>query len=238
MRYTPGMAEHTTSRIVRRALVAGLSLAALAGVACKPPPITPGVPAADPPPVTVPQVPEARPLVVGDSISWQVLNGGAWPAGWDHHMAPGWKADTVQPLVGQRAAANTLDELVIMLGTNDANPVWNGGWTAQDEARWLQLVHTPAAGVCVAIVLPWLAPTTPDQAHVAEIAEARTFITALAATRPGTVLVDWATWAQQPGVLDADGIHLAAGVDLEHPTELAMQARIDAATAALEGCPS
>lgn len=188
---------------MKRRLIASL-LAAVAliglGAACQP----------TVPVWTTPTIDPSDPhgtLVVGDSISWQADMSGYLPAdGTEYHTFMGWLMADVAPRIHERRDDGTLSVLVLALGTNDANPTWNGGWTSQDEAQWLAIVNELDPNTHVSILLPWVDPVA-QPAHAAEIEKARAYLTTLSNIF-GTGLVDWRTYATQPGVLGPDGIHL------------------------------
>jgi hypothetical protein len=96
-------------------------------------------------------------------------------------------------------ADHPVDIAVLFLGVNDSDTVWDGGWQPDDVAAWTPLL---AAAPCVVVVLPWLADSA-TEAHRAAVHDARAW---LVANHPNTV--DWAGYANQPDVLDPDGIHL------------------------------
>lgn len=189
--------------------------------------------------------------VEGDSILWQYLIDGGeddWPATVTMNAGPGWTVaacgtDCVAPAAD--LAAHDEDVAVVMLGVNDGDPIWQGGWTATDEAAWTPVL---SSAPCVAVVLPYVGPGA-SAAHRAAVDEARDWLSS-----HGTV-VDWADWATAPGVLDEDAIHLAyegttlaevlasvggdvkaiPGLDLDL-TDAAYSARHEAIDAAINAC--
>lgn len=148
-------------------------------------------------------------LVVGDSIEWQAgMSQYLTVDGTEYYAYMGWKIDDVQPKINERRDNGSLGKLVLMLGTNDADPTWNGGWDRNDEMRWLSAVTNLNPDTKVAIVLPYICDAAPA-AKVAETNEARAYLTLLAQTFD-LGLVDWKDYATEPGVLGPDCIHLDA----------------------------
>lgn len=183
-------------RLLRRFAALAMAGAALAGP-CKP----------APEPCTV--------ALAGDSLTVQATFGepvGPPPPGHLQVTAGlGWKVENVQQWTTDQVAAGKVDVLVVALGTNDSNPVWNGGWTAADIARFRTLINTPHPDAWVVLVLPGHGPGI-SAAHAAAMDQARADLTALAATRPHTVATDaWEQLAEaRPELFSADGIHLRA----------------------------
>lgn len=174
----------------------------LIGAACEP-----GVPP------TVPME-TAGVLVVGDSITWQAEGyiQAAHPE-WEMHTMMGWKMSDVNARIQERRADGSLGTLVVALGTNDANPVWNGSWTAEDENLWTSVLLNLHADTKLVLVKPYLTASA-DPLHTAEVNKVRAYIDAVVAFRPNTAVADWADYADAPGVTDTDGIHLAFDPEL------------------------
>lgn len=111
------------------------------------------------------------------------------------------QADPLFPIDQVLGVDETPDRLVIAQGANDAHPVWHGGWTALDEARFDQSVATAGAGVaCIVVVTPGYkaGPGDPegpygpaDAAERANLDAAATWLRAKAASNPRFVLADW-----------------------------------------------
>lgn len=203
-------------------LAALLLLTLVAVAAC-----TPLAPA---PTYTTPSTSGVGPLVVGDSITWQTVMSGDLQAShpdWRPDTYMGWRMTDVVTRIQQERDAGTLDTLVVALGTNDANPVWNGGWTKADEDLWTKTLLTelhPATHLV--LVKPWLGPSA-SAAHRAELDKARAYIDLLGAVRANTVVVDWRDEVGAGGVLYVDDIHLDYGPGgATDPTPDAAAARI------------
>lgn len=160
-------------------------------------------------------------VITSDSIGWQyaLAGGGADTHATSWHTGPGWQMDAcvngitpvcATPLnhVRGQVDAATAETVVYALGTNDSHLMYGGGWDTRDERVWTAGLTAPPAESCVAVVLPWVAPHV--QGHY-DIDAARGWITDAAALLPNVHVVDWAPYAQQPGVLDGDGVHLAYG---------------------------
>lgn len=188
---------------------------------------------------------DATRLVEGDSITWQFdqAGGGAELADVEVHAGPGWQIDQcvdhaspgcVSPAENLAARADGLDRVVILLGTNDADEVWNGGWTADDETRWAAVLDATPADLDVVLVLPWLSDAA-RPAHRTQIDAARAWMSRQAGERANIAVVDWRPYAERPGVLAPDGVHLAhADGDPAALTLAAYDARRDVITDALD----
>jgi hypothetical protein len=202
--------------------------AALAGllVACQPLP---------PPPVPI-EAPDPGPLVVGDSITWQLAMSGGMASHpeWRAHMQMGWDMTHADDRILAEADAGTLVDMVVLLGTNDSSPA-RDGWTRTDENLWASRLLNLHPDTRVALVTPWLSPDAGNQ-HRFYAAVAAEWMHALAELRPNTVVVDWADY-QAPNVLSPDGIHLAHGpggaLDLTPEAAAARLAVIEDAVEAL-----
>ncbi len=157
--------------------------------------------------------------LVGDSITFQAF--------WYHGFLPtapdqskldvfawlGWQVKDVQQHVTDQAAQRKPETLIVALGTNDSADLtaWGGdnGWTQADVDRFRTLINTVHPDTKVAIVLPGYG-TGIDAYHAAQEDLAKRDLTALAATRPHTVVVSWqALIDADPSVMETDGIHLA-----------------------------
>lgn len=193
-------------------ILAGLGLAT---ASCQP---VPPAPAAGP---------TASVLVVGDSITWQA----ARYLPWEVSAYMGWTMSDVEQLVWSRRDAGAISTLVVALGTNDSNPVWNGGWTATDENLWSSVILNLHPDTPVVLIKPWLGPGA-VQSHVDQVAKARAYVDALASLRPNTVVVDWADYGA--GQLASDGVHLAFDVALGDPYYNVLPSAVAARQAAIE----
>lgn len=215
--------------------LAFLALALIsAAAACEPGTPMPVWPA----PAASSQAPEGT-LVVGDSITWQANLSGYLPQdGAEYHVGMGWRLDETIARIRERRDAGTLGTLVIALGTNDADPTWNGGWDQADEQRWVDAVNQLAPETEVSVVLPWVCDRA-SAALIAEINEARAFMTLLADVFD-LRLVDWQDYATEPGVMGSDCVHLAvpeggnAAFDVE-PVAGTARAAVIAAARSIEG---
>lgn len=218
-------------------------------LATDPPPQPTVAGAFDQPPVSAPS---ARwgpaTLVVGDSITWQwILAGGPLEfPGVDFLAGPAWQFDAcstpVTPVcqppvdhVRTQAEWGMADRVVWMLGTNDTNEVWDGGWNAADEQVATQALAALPEATCVVVVLPWLGPGA-RTAHRREVDEARTWFAIAATGLPNAHVVDWGPFAARPGVLDGDGIHLAVDPGTGRITPEAHRARSEVIRRALGTC--
>jgi hypothetical protein len=196
--------------MTRRLAIAAALLAAIVATGCKP----------TPDPLTVD--------IVGDSITAQSYWGrdAAWltdgpgaPAGSDilKDAWLGYKFEDVQERETERVMAEENPRpsiLVIALGTNNAS-LGGGGWTTADEAAFSKLLNTPHPNSCVVVSLPAAGPAA-GPAVTAEFAKMRAAMRSISATRPRTVVVDWADIVTaDPTVLAPDGVHLAS--DERHP---------------------
>lgn len=126
------------------------------------------------------------------------------------HM--GWAVPDVQQTVTNYSIYRWPQRLVVALGFNDASPLWGSdGWTAADLERFRVLINTPHPTSCVSLVLPaYLMTPGMNTAWATEVDKARADLTALAATRPNTMLVDWKPVIDaHPEYMSEDGIHLA-----------------------------
>jgi hypothetical protein len=154
---------------------------------------------------------EGSVVIEGDSITWQLEVHGRQALSEDVHwnLGPGWTisrcnipAPCTAPEVDikHQLDAGEAETTIVLLGVNDADPIWNGGWNETDEARWLVAIERAP---CVVAVLPWLGEGASIE-HRTEVDEARDWLQANVEH-----VVDWKPYAQQPNVLDPDGIHLA-----------------------------
>lgn len=215
---------------IRRILAAAMAVSLFALAACE-----------DTRPVQ-----EAGTVVIeGDSITWQYAlhGGGADFPGASFNVGPGWTMNTcvngmtpdcdTTPLqdVRNKVAAAKADKVVYLLGTNDSNTTWNGGWSGYDDQVWTEGILAPPGDSCVVLVLPWTETTTHD------IEEARSWMIQAADTLDNVHVVDWEPYAKKPNVLDPDGVHLmhdAAGS--MYITEEAHEARRAVIAEALATC--
>ena len=198
-------------RLTTAACVVALAVGA---VACDKTPETPVV-----------QTPGAT-LWEGDSVTFQTLYGGGSADGAQTNAGIGstalkcvtaidpncLPAVTNTPL---RVGEGEVDRILWALGLNDANPV-NEGWTQTDADSWRVILNKVPAPSCMVLVLPGLGAGA-AQTHKDEVSELRAWVTAYAATRPNTPVIDWQPYANDPTLMDKDGIHLrwvdVAGVD-------------------------
>lgn len=187
---------------------------------------------------------EGTVLIEGDSITWQfaLAGGGAEFPSATFHTGPGWTMNTCVdgamgaeclqpplPNVREKVAAAAADTTVYLLGTNDANTTWNGGWSGYDDQVWTEGLLAPPGDACVTVVLPYTETTTHD------IDEARSWMEQAAALLGNVHTVDWKPYALQPGVLDSDGVHLSRDENGK-VTQVAYEARRAVIAEALAAC--
>jgi hypothetical protein len=121
----------------------------------------------------------------------------------------GWTVPDVIGWVEEEVAAGRPERLVVDLGVNDATPYWGGdGWVSADVANFERLIGAPHESACVMVVLPAVTSSAlPGLAEQLELARAD--LSALAETRPNTVVIDYADFiAAHPEHIDEDGVHL------------------------------
>lgn len=150
-----------------------------------------------------PPVPD-RVALTGDSVIWQSLRyGGDYHgADTDQKVAPGTVASWAIPRVERDVDgyATSPSVLVIAFGQNYSEPNAYGQTQRQDLFR---LVYDPADAACVVVVLP---DNTRGSTHLEQV---RADLTALADSRPHTVLVDLTDlFDAHPEYLSADRVHL------------------------------
>jgi len=182
--------------------------------------------------------------IEGDSITLQyALSGGGddFP-GAVIHAGNGWAMTACLPVgcvtplddVRQSTAEGTADRVVWLLGTNDAV----GGFSTDEANGWTTALYAPADAACVVLVKPWITDPQPPE-FKAGVDQVRAWVDQWAPVRPNTVAVDWAPYAQRPGVLMYDGVHLqpADPADFAHVTAEAREARRDVIAEGLAQCP-
>jgi hypothetical protein len=178
---------------------------ALLTIACDPVP----APVAPTPPVQV----EGSTLIEGDSLTVQEVLGKTVDVPGTVHAGLGWTAVNCLPNntpgcisptqnVHEQTMAGQVDRLVWALGSNDANIVWNGGWTIHDQLFWQDSFDILPAESCLVMVTPYAVDPHPSQAAYQAATQ---WIYSYAAGRPNTVVIDWSQYA----ILGEDGLHLA-----------------------------
>lgn len=249
-----------TNHYLRRTL-AVLPLAAV--VACSRVPLPP--PSPPPPP---PEQVAGSTIAEGDSVSWQYVNGGGqedWPDV-EFHVGPGdslatcyktWNPDctTSRWHVEDAVANGVADRVYLAHGANDSSTTGLAsdgladGWSDVDVIEWTNILDNviPEAS-CVVVQLPWIEAPQPA-ANVAQVAEARAWLTAAVETRENVHLIDWEPYFHRPSVAMYDGAHLknveggrtifdtlGHVTTIEDLTPEARQARIDVMTDGLALC--
>lgn len=140
------------------------------------------------------------------------------------------------PLDDARAMtdAGLADRQVWMIGTNDAA----GGFSQAEANGWPTAMFDPPAETCEVWVEPWVTAPQPPE-FIAAVNQVRAWIEQIAPLRPNTVVIDWAPYAQRPGVLGFDGVRLATvdNTNMAYVTSQAVQARSDLIRDGLAQCP-
>lgn len=157
-------------------------------------------------------------LVEGDSVTFQAVYGGGDLSDMQINAVIGSTAtkcvDSLSPgcvpavtNVPLRVGEAEVDNLIWALGLNDANPV-NGGWTTEDVLYWTDTFNKVPAASCIVLVMPALGPGAAT-GHYAQIDALRTWIAGYQRANGGPVVkIDWKTFANDPAVMDDDGVHL------------------------------
>lgn len=158
----------------------------------------------------------------GDSVSFQMLYGGGATPGveWNAIIGATTSACNESLFPGCVPAYRHLPEqvrqgkasrVVWALGFNDDNEVWNGGWDDNDVAYHTLTLKAVPQTSCLVIILPALGNGA-RPAYEVEVQENRQWLLQYAASRPGTIIVDWDPYAKTPGILDTDALHLQMSI--------------------------
>jgi len=186
---------------------------------------------------------EASTVIEGDSITLQyAMSGGTadFPDAW-LHAGNGWAmtaclpAGCTTPLedIRLKTAEGSAGRVVWLLGTNDAVD----GFSTDEANGWTTALYATSEDACVVLVKPYITDPQPPEFQ-AGVDQVRAWIDQWAPVRPNTVVVDWAPYAQRPGVLWFDGVHLQpVADDFAQVTDVAREARRDVIADGLAQCP-